>query len=90
MSANAIPVLPEIPPNHGIIHELNNDGDSRIMWNHNNPDEVAAARSHFDALRAKHYIGYRAVGEKGERGDIINTFDPTAERIIMVPRQVGG
>lgn len=74
----------------GQMHELNATGDSRIMWDSGKPDEVEAARTHFRRLKEKRYIAYRAIGAKGDRGEIINEFDPQAERIIMVPPMVGG
>ena len=73
-----------------VIHTLDRTGDTRLMWDADNADEVEAARKMFNDLRAKHYTAYRAEGKKGDKGEIINTFDPSAERIIMVPRMVGG
>lgn len=69
---------------------LNSKGDTRIMWDKNNRDEVRAAREHFSELRSKHYLAFRAEGSEGRRGTQVDTFDPDAERLIMVPRSVGG
>jgi hypothetical protein len=65
-------------------------GDTKIMWNPDNRDEVQAARLHFQSLRSKHYLAFRAIGEKGDKGEQMDTFDEHAGRIIMVPRMVGG
>lgn len=72
------------------LHVLDSGGDTRIMWNRDNRDEVAAAKQHFRDLRAKHYLAFKAEGREGTRGTQINDFDPDLERIIMVPRSVGG
>lgn len=74
----------------GEMRELNKMGDSKVMWNRNNREEVEAARAHFNALRSKGYAAYRAEGKEGTRGEIIRDFDSNAERIIMVPPVSGG
>lgn len=80
----------EVPAGKKVIHTLDRTGDTRLIWDSANADEVAAARRMFDDLRAKHYTAYKAEGKDGRKGEVINKFDPDAERIIMVPRQVGG
>jgi hypothetical protein len=74
----------------GEMHVLDGNGDTKIMWDRHNRDEVRAAREHFDDLRRKHYLAFRAEGSEGVRGSQVDTFDPDAERLIMVPRSVGG
>jgi hypothetical protein len=72
------------------MHVLDSGGDTKIMWNADNPDEVAAAKAHFKSLRDRHYLAFKAEGREGTRGSQIDHFDPDLERIIMVPRSVGG
>jgi hypothetical protein len=74
----------------GVLHTLDHTGDTRIMWDKGNEDEVATARKTFDDLRKKGYVAYRAEGKKGDRGEVIRAFDPDAERIILVKQLVGG
>jgi hypothetical protein len=73
---------------HG-LYVLDGSGDSRFMWSKDNPDEVAAAKKQFEALKEKRYLAYK-VNAQGEKGERIDTFDPTAEKIIMAPQLVGG
>lgn len=81
----------EVPARHtGVMHTLDHTGDTRIMWDKRNPDEVAAARRAFTDLIAKGYAAFRATGKKGEQGAQIRRFDPDAERIILVKQLVGG
>lgn len=80
----------DVPVGKSIIHTLDQTGDTRLIWDHAIADEVSAARDLFNNLRAKHYTAYRAEGKEGTRGEVITKFDSTAERIIMVPRMVGG
>lgn len=80
----------EVPEGKGLISSLDRSGDVRHMWDKNNEDEVEAAEALFDRLRESGHIAYRAVGKKGEKGEVIREFDPEAERIIMVKQLVGG
>lgn len=74
----------------GIMHELHATGDQRVMWDRTSTDEVDAARATFTSLTKKGYLAYRAKGKKGEQGEQIRTFDPDAERIILVRPSQGG
>ena len=80
----------DIPVGKHIIHTLDHTGDTRLIWDSENDAETAAARTMFDELKAKRFIGYKAEGKDGRKGEILQKFDPDAERIIMVPPQVGG
>lgn len=81
----------EIPPGHGMLHTATRqDGDVRKMWDQNNPDEVADARRSFDELTGKGYSAFVAEGKAGDKGKRLRSFDPAAERIILVKQNVGG
>lgn len=72
----------------GEIRQLARVGDVKISWNSENDKEIAVARETFDK-RTKE--GWTAFGEKGGfKGDKIRTFDPDAERIVLVPPISGG
>jgi len=73
----------------GILNIIDDSGDSRMQWDRNNPEQVVAARTRFDELRAQHYLAYR-VDASGKQGEVIDKFDPKAERIILHQRMVGG
>lgn len=73
----------------GELRTMGSYGDTRMLWDPNNDDEVTAARRTFDDLKAKRYNAYR-VGEGGKQGELIRTFDPSAGKIIMAPPQAGG
>jgi hypothetical protein len=79
-----------VPAGHGIMHELDKSGDTRVMWDRGNEDEVAAARAQFEALTGRGYLAYKAEGKDGHQGKQIRRFDPEAERIILVKQLVGG
>lgn len=69
---------------------LDHNGDTKLMWDASKRDEVNAAREMFDSLRKKQYLAFKAVGEDGRKGEQIDKFDPNIERLIMIPRMVGG
>lgn len=86
----AAPEAEAASPFTGTISTLDGSGDTRHMWDKDNPDEVSAARTLFDDLKKKGYLLYRAEGKNGERGEQLRRFDPEAERIIAVKQNVGG
>lgn len=78
-----------IPAVTGTLNILDESGDSRIQWDRNDPQQVAAARARFDELRAQRYLAYK-VNADGGQGEVITQFDPDAERIILHRQMVGG
>lgn len=73
----------------GVIMVLDGSGDSRFMWSKDNPDEIDAAKKTFKRLKDKGYDAFK-VKSDGSKAEKINDFDPTAEKLIMAPRMVGG
>lgn len=73
----------------GELCVMDHTGDTKSIWNPDNPDEVSAARSTFDSLKSKGYLAY-TVEESGKRGSLIHSFDPRAGKIIMSPPMAGG
>ena len=74
---------------HGVLCLLDESGDSRMQWDKNDPAQVAKAEARFKELKAKGYMGY-SVNKKGDMGEVLAAFDPSAERIIMHSPLVGG
>jgi hypothetical protein len=74
----------------GVLTTLDREGDTKIIWDPENEDEVAAARQLFDSLKEKRFVAYSVTGKKGEKGEVIKEFDPELEMIIMSPPMVGG
>lgn len=65
-------------------------GDTRLEWNKDVPAEVDAARETFARLHGENkYLAYKTRRD-GSRGEVIRSFDPNAERIVMVPQTQGG
>ena len=73
----------------GELRILDKSGDTKILWDSAQDDEVDAARRTFDDLKKKGYLAY-SVDKKGNKGEVIKKFDPDAEKIIMSPALVGG
>lgn len=64
-------------------------GDLSLKWNKGSTFEVDNARRMFDEAKAKGYVAYKT-DSSGNQGEIIRSFDPTAERITMRMQVVGG
>lgn len=64
-------------------------GDTRLMWDKSKAGEVAHAEKRFNELKALRYLAYK-VKKDGTQGEVLQKFDPSAERIIMTPPMVGG
>lgn len=73
----------------GMLEVLDHTGDTKLEWNPRVQAEVDVARGMFDGLKAKGYLAYK-LDRNGEKGEVIRTFDPDAERIVMNPQMQGG
>ena len=73
----------------GELRELGKQGDTKLIWDPDNEDEVCAARDTFDSLKKKGFLAYK-VKKTGKQGKIITKFDRAAEKIIMAPQMRGG
>lgn len=83
----------ELGPTQSVMAVIDQTGDTKTIWDRTKPDEVAAARETFKALKAKGYIAYHVKsgrGDEGQRGEVMPNFDPEAERMILSPKMVGG
>ena len=74
----------------GTMAVMDRSGDTKVIWDKNNPDEVENARRTFDELRKKGFLAYSVQGRQGDKGELIREFDPEAERLIMAPPMQGG
>jgi hypothetical protein len=79
----------EVEPEHR-MSILDHAGDTRISWRRSNTTEVATARAAFDTARGKGYLAYRVDADDQTKGEVMRTFDPTAEEIILAPPTAGG
>lgn len=66
------------------------EGDIKSIWDRGNPEEVKFAEEQFDKfVNEQNYRAYK-VNKDGGQGEPINEFDPTIERMILVPPLQGG
>lgn len=64
-------------------------GDTKLIWDPNNADEVQAAQNTFDKLKGKGFSAY-SVKDDAEKGEVLHSFDPSIAKIIMARPLVGG
>jgi hypothetical protein len=65
---------------------LDPTGHTSVKWDADKLAEVEVARKIFDEMTAKGYSAFRA----GKNGARMTTFDPTAEKVVLVPHLRGG
>ena len=73
----------------GQISVLNHEGDTKLIWDSENKDEVEAAKKMFNELKGKGYSAF-SVKKNGEQGRRLTNFDAEEEKIIMAPAMKGG
>ena len=73
----------------GELRILGTKGDTKVIWDSENEDEVEAAEEQFDSLIEKGFLAFK-VKKDGKKGTQIKKFDPEAGKIILTPPVVGG
>jgi hypothetical protein len=76
-----------------VMNILDQTGHTTHGWDANNAGEVAIAKDAFDAAVKRGYNAFRVTeGKDGEsrRGERMTTFDPDAEKMILMPQLQGG
>lgn len=74
----------------GQLAVMGRAGDTKVIWDPNNADEVEAARAQWDKLVGERKFAAFAVGPKGQKADRLKEFDPSIEKVILVPPMAGG
>jgi len=73
----------------GEMRILDGSGDTKVVFDPENEDEVEAAEAQFDSLIEKGFTAY-SVKKDGSQGKIMKKFNPKAGKIIMIPQLEGG
>jgi hypothetical protein len=74
----------------GQLRVMGQRGDTKIIWDADNEDEVANAQRTFDDLvGGKKFRAYSVVAGGG-KGTRVTEFDADAERLVIVPPMAGG
>lgn len=70
------------------LRVLNMTGDTTLEWAPNDAASVEVVRKQFDAIIKEGYMAFRV--DSPTSGELIRTFEPEAEEIIMTAPLVGG
>lgn len=73
----------------GELRILNAKGDTKIIWDTDNDQEVENAESTFDDLVGKGFAAFKVRG-RGDKGEQIREFNADAGKLILVPPMAGG
>jgi hypothetical protein len=71
------------------LRVLSSMGDTKVIFDPDNDDEVAAAKVQYKTLINKGFKAFK-VKKSGEPGKKMKKFDKDAGKIIMVPPIIGG
>lgn len=64
---------------------MDESGDKAVVWDKNDPAQVQDARDKFEKWKGKGHQMYRITGSGKKRQQVpIDTFDPSAEEIIVI------
>jgi hypothetical protein len=78
----------------GKLSFLSSRGDETLTWDPADTVQVETARSKYGELVKQGYTGFQLDKIEGkespERGKPIREFNPSATRIVMIPRTAGG
>ena len=80
----------EVLKGKGILCVLGSSGDTRIIWNKKNSDEVENAKRTFDELVGKKKFAAFSISKLGRRSKKVTEFDPKIQKLILIPPMSGG
>lgn len=69
---------------------LNGEGDSKVIWDPSNDDEVEAAKCQFDILINKNFSIFKVGKDHEQTGGALKKFPKKAGKLIAIPKIVGG
>lgn len=72
----------------GTMRIQDQTGDTEITWDAANPASVTEAEGIFAGLMAKNHMAYKTDAKGG--GEVIKSFDPTADNIVVAVPLIGG
>lgn len=68
---------------------MDRTGHTSITWDPGVESEIATARAAFDDARSRGMQAFH-IGKGGRQGERMQTFDPQAEKMVLVPQLQGG
>lgn len=81
----------DVPAGKGAMAVMGKEGDTKYIWDKDKPDEVEIARDTFNKfVKDKKYLAFKVVGEDGQKGEQVRTFDANEQRYVFVPPMQGG
>lgn len=86
---SSMDIFTETIEGKGIMAILDASGDTKVIWDKDNEDEVETAKDTFDRLTKKGFVAF-SVKKNGDADKKIKEFDPDLEKIILIPQMAGG
>lgn len=82
MDTNHDIAFADVPEGHAAIAEMSGSGDTKYVWDPKNPDEVEAAREHFEKMKAKGFVIFKL--KAWVKVKQVDEFDPKDKRYAYV------
>jgi len=73
----------------GVLRTLGLPGDTKIIWDPENPKEVEFAKQAFYDAKEKGFAAFKT-GAFGRKGGRIYEFDKSIKEIVLIPPAAGG
>lgn len=73
----------DVPENKAAMSVLGSSGDTKYIWDPDNPHEVEAAREHFHHMREKGFLVFKL--KAWIKTKKVTKFDPKDKRYAYVP-----
>ena len=74
----------------GEMRVLSGKGDTKVIWDPSNDDEVDAAKAQFELLMEKGFKIFKVGKDHKETGGALKKFPKRSGKLIAIPRIVGG
>ena len=72
----------DIPDHHSAMAMMGEEGDIKYTWDPKQPDDVEAARLHFEGLKAKGYMIFKM--KRWSKDEPVEVFNPQDKRLLFV------
>lgn len=83
MDANYDTTFADVPEGKAAMAQMNGSGDTKYIWDPKNPDEVEAAREHFNKMREKGFLVFKL--RAWVKTKQVTEFDPKDKRYAYEP-----
>lgn len=75
----------DVPKGMSAIAVMSEAGDTKYIWDPNNPEEVELAKEHFERMREKGFLVFKLTPFFHRKGKEVKRFHPQGKGYLFVP-----